>query len=197
MEVETSVVRTILHRRDIPKDQDIDEHFDPISGKVSRWEVFNISETFSTKEENTSYEPPDFAMRHIHRCEDGVLINGAKFLGISGILETPTVKRDLYNVMKKSAPCMVISSSKWLNPKIDGVVALYSFYVPKYQYLVIPAENGKVSPKIAEFVVSQDINEKVSKSENPANFDEPWMHIVNEWVAIEIHDFNKIIKVTR
>ena len=200
MEVETSIVRTILHKRNIPKDIDIDDYFDPMCGCISRWEMFNFASTFFTKEMDSPCEPEKrIARRMIYRTEDHVLINGEKSQGISGMLETPNIKkRGLREVLKENSPCIVLSSSRLLNPRIDGVTAIYSIYVPKCQYLVIPTENGKVSPKIAEFVVSQDIEEKrVVKSENPADFDRPWMHIVNEWVAIEIHNFNKIIKVVR
>jgi hypothetical protein len=179
-----SIAREVLPIRNIGSENDADD-YPKEKGVICRHDMFQIACGWY-KRDNDDIEKEE-ARKKILRMEDWWMINGDKDLDLIGINDTNTVRHNLLSAIKEFKPDYIITSSKWLN--IKDIDIYYSEYVTKYVHYL-----GFRDPKIAEFVISEDISQR---EDFKPDKDGKIFKELAEWACIEIHEPDAFVKVCR
>jgi hypothetical protein len=154
-------------------------------GNIEKHDLYQVAEGWY-KKDNDSKER-NIARENIRNVEEHWMIHGIEDLNIIGINSTNTIRHDLLNAIGEFKPDFIITSSTYLD--IKDIDIYYSAYVPeKVSFL------GVRDPKIAEFVISEDIH--VTDDYIREKDGRQWVEM-KEWVCIEIHEPDAFVKVCR
>lgn len=116
--------------------------------------------------------------KRLYNSEMFLFVNGSQDLELEGINNTRTTRNNLDDAIKEFNPDGVLTSN--VNLELDEPKVFHSAFVPENTYFLI-----RKDPEIAEFIISEDITININKLDVD----------VSEWVMIDIHDVDKIIKV--
>lgn len=213
-----NIVRKSLSIRHIPLNDGLTDvviwHNNDKNGKIVQsvvsHQIVQLCNGFNMEKDRSlsDYENEiRIAYDQIYKLEEYIMIFGNKENAILGMNDTKTIRYNLQDAIKEFEPSHMITSNKEAGALgLIGIEVIQSTMVPENTYFLY-----RQDPMDLEFVISEDItidnksppySAELMRKYGTTRTDEEINELegkipvyVYEWVAFELHDVDKIVKV--